>query len=44
MPLPEGPGVAISVDYFVPIPITPRGNTYILLITDLSKETPGKPG
>ena len=23
-----------SVDYFSPIPVTPRGNTYILLITD----------
>ena len=34
MPLPEGPGVAISVDYFGPLPVTPRGNTYILPITD----------
>ena len=34
MPLPEGPGAANSVDYFGPIPVTPRGNTYILLITD----------
>ena len=34
MPLPEGPGVAISVDYFGPLPVTPRGNTYILLVTD----------
>ena len=34
MLLPEGPGVAISVDYFGPLPVTPRGNTYILLITD----------
>ena len=33
-PLPEGPGIAISVDYFGPLPVTPRGNTYILLITD----------
>ena len=33
MPLPEGPGVAISVDYFGPLPVTPRGNSYILLIT-----------
>ena len=31
MPLPEGPGVAVSVDYFGPLPATPRGNTYILL-------------
>ena len=34
MPLPKGPGIAISVDYFGPLPVTPRGNTYILLITD----------
>ena len=34
MPLPKGPGVAVSVDYFVPLPVTPRGNTYILLFTD----------
>ena len=34
MPLPEGPGVAISVDYFGPLPVTPRGKTYILLVTD----------
>ena len=34
MPLPEGPGVVISVDYFGPLPVTQRGNTYILLITD----------
>ena len=34
MPLPEGLGVAISVDYFGPLPVTPRGKTYILLITD----------
>ena len=34
MTLPEGPGVAISVDYFGPLPVTPRGSTYILLITD----------
>ena len=33
MPLPEGPGVAISVDYIGPLPVTPRGNTDILLIT-----------
>ena len=31
---PEGPGVAISVDHFGPLPVTPRGNSYILLITD----------
>ena len=34
MPLPEGPGVAVSVDYFSPLPVTPQGNTYILLFTD----------
>ena len=34
MPLPEGPGVAVSVDYFDPLPVTPRGNTYTLLFTD----------
>ena len=34
MPLPEGPGVAISVDYFGPLPVTPRGNTCILRIID----------
>ena len=34
MPLSEGPGVAISVGYFCPLPVTPRDNTYILLITD----------
>ena len=34
MPLPQGLGIAISVDYFGSLPVTPRGNTYILLITD----------
>ena len=34
MPLPEGPGVDVSVDYFGPLPVTLRGNTYILLFTD----------
>ena len=34
IPLPEGPGIAASVDYFGPLPVTPRGNTYILLFTD----------
>ena len=32
-PLLEGPGVAFSVGYFGPLPVTPRG-TYILLFTD----------
>ena len=34
MPVPEGPGIAISFDYLSPILFTPRGNTYNLLITD----------
>ena len=34
MPLPEGPGVAVYFDYFGPLPVTPRGNTYIMLFTD----------
>ena len=34
MPLPEGPGVTVSVDYLGPLPITLRGSTYILLFTD----------
>ena len=34
MPLLEGPGIAISVDYFDPLPVTPRSSTYTLLITD----------
>ena len=34
MLLPEGPGVAVSVDYFSPLQVTPGGNTYILLFTD----------
>ena len=34
MPLPEGPGIAVSVDYFGSLPVTPRGNTHILLFTD----------
>ena len=34
MPLPEGPDIAVSVDYFGPLPVTPRGNTYILFLTD----------
>ena len=31
--LPEGPGIAVSIDNFGPLPVTPRGNTYILLFT-----------
>ena len=34
MPLPEGPGIAVSLDYFAPLQVRPRGNTYILLFTD----------
>ena len=36
MPLSEGPGIAVSVDYFGILPATPRGinSTYILLLTD----------
>ena len=34
MPLPEGSRVAVSFDYFGPLPVTPRGNTCILLFTD----------
>ena len=34
LPLPNGPGQAVSVDYFGPLPLTPRRNTYILLFTD----------
>ena len=29
IPLPNSPGVAVSVDYFGPLPITARGNSYI---------------
>ena len=28
------PSIAVSVDYFAPLPVTPRGNTYILIFTD----------
>ena len=34
IPFPNSPGVAVSVDYFGPLPITVRGNSYILLFTD----------
>ena len=34
MPLPEGPGIDVSVDYFVYCSVKPRYSTYILLITD----------
>ena len=34
IPLPNSPGVSVSVDYFGPLPTTARGNSYILLFTD----------
>ena len=34
MLFPESPGIGISVDYFGPLPVRLRGNTYIVLITD----------
>ena len=34
IPLPNSPGIAVSVDYFGALPITARGNLYILLFTD----------
>ena len=34
IPLPNSSGVAVSVDYFGPLPITARGNSYMLLFTD----------
>ena len=34
LPLPSGPGIAISVVYFGPLPVTPKENSYILLFTD----------
>ena len=34
IPLSNSPGVAVSVDYFEPLPITARGNSYILLFMD----------
>ena len=33
MPLPEHPGLTVNVDYFEPLPVTPGGNTYILIFT-----------
>ena len=32
--LPSGPGVAISIDYFGPLPTTSRGNSYIVFLID----------
>ncbi|CAB1106230.1 unnamed protein product [Ectocarpus sp. CCAP 1310/34] len=34
MPLPQGPGTVVGVDYFGPLPVTAKGNSYILLFTD----------
>ena len=34
IPLPNSPGISVSVDYFGPLPITARGNSYILLFTE----------
>ena len=34
IPLPNSPGVAVSVDYFEPLSIMARGNSYISLFTD----------
>ena len=34
IPLPNSPGVAVSVDYFSPLPTRARGNSYILPFTD----------
>ena len=34
LPLPNGAGILVSVDYFGPLPLKPRGNAYILLFTD----------
>lgn len=34
MPLPQGPGVVVGVDFFGPLPVTAKGNSYILLFTN----------
>ena len=34
LPLPEGPGIAVSVDYFGPLPVLPPCKTFILLFTN----------
>ena len=31
---PNSPGITVSVDYFGPLPLTPRGNLYILILTN----------
>ena len=32
--MPNSPGITVSVDFFGPLPLTPRGNACILLFTD----------
>ena len=32
--LPNGPGILVIVDYFGPLPLTPRGNAHIIVFTD----------
>ena len=34
LPLPNGPGIVVSVEVFGPLPVASRGNAYILLFTD----------
>ena len=34
LPHPSGPGIVVAVDFFGPLPVTPRGHAYILLFTD----------
>ena len=34
LPLQSDPGITISVDYFGPLPVTPKGNSYIIFFTD----------
>ena len=35
MHLTERPGITVSVDYFLPLPVTPRGNTDNIFFTYL---------
>ena len=32
--LPSGPGSVVDVDFFGPLPVTPRGNAYIFMFAD----------
>ena len=34
IPLPKGPGIAISIAHFIPPPVTPLGNNFISLVPD----------